>query len=394
MSTTPTAATPATPRRVRRAPQPLPPVSPEAREMISWGAHLLVQALARPEQGTPPLATSVYWALAGISLALAEDPALTRGLRSLGRGDKGTIDLLLALGHAVPGTLKDWVGGDERHRPASGATPPASAGEPVAVPTAACPTTGADEKEITMTTPQTTSPGASEKDYRAVLTDAARVAGRNLAGSADAGDLDHLAYTSYLAVCHLAHVLTDPRGAAVLARLRRVDPEAVDQFAAIGWGQRAAIAAGDVLVDGQDPRLPPSTPQEYTHAALSRALVTWMLALAATPDWRERLTRSEANPSQATADYAYIRATVRWLRDPRPFEERGPVPDRRDFGPLPEALSTGEETGASLATGDAALLVDLLGAQGHDLETPDAAAAASPTPTPATAATSPASPLH
>ncbi len=234
-----------------------------------------------------------------------------------------------------------------------------------------------------MTTPQTRSPAAIDQDYRAVLESAARLAGRNLAGSAAAGDLDHLAYTSYLAVCHLAHVLTDPRGAASLGRLRRVDPEAVDQFAAIGWGQRAAIAAADVLVDSQDPRLPPSTPQEYTHAALSREMVTWMLALAATPDWRERLTRSEANPSQATADHAYIRATVRGLRDPRPFEERGPVPDRRDFGPVADALPAGEETGAPP---DAALLVDLLGAQRHDLETPDAAAAASPIPTPVTPA--------
>jgi len=136
MSTTPTAATPATPRRVRRAPQPLPPVSPEAREMISWGAHLMLRALARPEQGTPPLATSVYWALAGISLAMTEDPALGRGLRRLRRVDKETIDLIQALGHAVPGTLRDWVGGPER-QPTSGATPPASAGEPATVPTAA-----------------------------------------------------------------------------------------------------------------------------------------------------------------------------------------------------------------------------------------------------------------
>ncbi len=131
---TPTPTAPAT--RTRRAPQPLPPVSPEAREMISWGAHLMLQALARPEQGTPPLATSVYWALSGISLALTEDPALARGLRRLRRGDKGTIDLILALGHAVPGTLRDWVGGPERHR-TSGATPPASAGGPATVPTAA-----------------------------------------------------------------------------------------------------------------------------------------------------------------------------------------------------------------------------------------------------------------
>ncbi len=131
-TTTPPAATP----RVRRAPQPLPPVSPEAREMISWGAHLMLRALARPEQGTPPLATSVYWALAGISLALTEDPALGRGLRRLRRGDKGTIDLILALGHAVPGTLRDWVGGPDRHR-ASGARPPASAGGPAPAPTAA-----------------------------------------------------------------------------------------------------------------------------------------------------------------------------------------------------------------------------------------------------------------
>jgi len=317
-TSTPTA--PAT--RTRRAPRPLPPVSPEAREMISWGAHLMVRALARPEQGTPPLATSVYWALAGISLALSEDPALARGLRRLSRGDKGAVDLILALGRAVPGTLKDWVGGPDRHR-ASGARPPASAGGAATGPAAACPTRDADEKEITMTTPQTTAP-AIDQDYHAVLAGAARLASRNLAGRADAGDLDHLAYTSYLAVCHLAHVLTDPRGAAVLARLRRVDPEAVDQFAAIGWGQRATIAASDVLVDGQDPRLPPSTPQEYTHAALSRAMVTWMLALAATPDWRERLTRSEANPAQATADYAYIRATVRWLRVPAPVRGAGP----------------------------------------------------------------------
>ncbi len=131
-----TTAPPATTRRTRRAPQPLPPVSPEAREMISWGAHLMLRALARPEQGMPPLATSVYWALAGISLALTEDPALGRGLRRLRRGDKGTIDPILALGHAVPGTLRDWVGGPERHR-ASGARPPASAGEPTTGPTAA-----------------------------------------------------------------------------------------------------------------------------------------------------------------------------------------------------------------------------------------------------------------
>ncbi len=133
---TDTTHTPATTRRTRRAPQPLPPVSPEAREMISWGAHLMLRALARPEQGTQPLATSVYWALSGISLALTEDPALGRGLRRLRRGDKGTIDLILALGHAVPGTLRDWVGGPERHR-TSGATPPTSAGEPATVPTAA-----------------------------------------------------------------------------------------------------------------------------------------------------------------------------------------------------------------------------------------------------------------
>ncbi len=56
-----------------------------------------------------------------------------------------------------------------------------------------------------------------------------------------------------------------------------------------------------------------------------------------------------------------------------------------------EALPAGEGAGAPP---DAALLVDLLGAQGHDLETPDAAASASPTPTPATAASTPASPLH
>jgi len=133
-TTTPTPTTPAT--RRRRAPQPLPPVSPEAREMISWGAHLMLRALARPEQGTSPLATNVYWALAGISLAMTEDPALVRGLRRLRRGDKGTIDLILALGHAVPGTLRDWVGGPDRHR-ASGARPPASAGGPATVPAAA-----------------------------------------------------------------------------------------------------------------------------------------------------------------------------------------------------------------------------------------------------------------
>jgi len=131
-TTTPTAPA----ARTRRAPQPLPPVSPEAREMISWGAHLMLRALARPEQGTPPLATSVYWALAGISLALTEDPALGRGLRRLRRGDKGTIDPILALGHATPGTLRDWVGGPEHWR-ASGARPPASAGGPAIVPTAA-----------------------------------------------------------------------------------------------------------------------------------------------------------------------------------------------------------------------------------------------------------------
>ncbi len=131
---TPTPTAPAT--RTRRAPQPLPPVSPEAREMISWGAHLLLRALARPEQGTPPLATSVYWALAGISLALTEDPGLGRGLRRLRRGDKGTIDPILALGHAVPGTLRDWVGGPDR-RPASGARPPASTGGAATAPTAA-----------------------------------------------------------------------------------------------------------------------------------------------------------------------------------------------------------------------------------------------------------------
>jgi len=142
--TTPTPNAPAT--RTRRPPQPLPPVSPEAREMISWGAHLMLRALTRPEQGTPPLATSVYWVLAGISLAMTEDPALVRGLRRLRRGDKGTIDLILALGHAVPGTLRDWVGGPERH-PASGARPPASAGGPATVPAAACPTSDADEVE-------------------------------------------------------------------------------------------------------------------------------------------------------------------------------------------------------------------------------------------------------
>lgn len=233
-----------------------------------------------------------------------------------------------------------------------------------------------------MTTPQTTA-AAIDQDYRAVLAGAARVVGRNLAGSADAGDLDHLAYTSYLAVCHLAHVLTDPRGAAILDRLRCVDPEAVDQIAAIGHAQRAAIAAGDVLVDGQDPRLPPTTPAEYTHAAGRLFATTWLAMLAQVPDWGERLQRSVLHTPEDAALHAYIEATVLWLQDPRPAQERGPIPDPRDFTAVPQAATEG--TGAPP---DAALLVDLLGTQGHDLETPAAAAATSPTPpTPATAAT-------
>jgi len=131
-SPAPTAAT----TRTRRPRQPLPPVSPEALRLITMGVGLLRSCVATPALDGEAVARKAHYALAGISLALAEDPALTRGLRRQNRRDKGTIDLILALGHAVPGTLRDWVGGPERHR-TSGATPPASAGGPATVPTAA-----------------------------------------------------------------------------------------------------------------------------------------------------------------------------------------------------------------------------------------------------------------
>jgi len=124
---TPAPAAPAT--RTRRPRQPLPPVSPEALRLIALGVRLLRSCVATPALDGEAVARKAHYALAGISLALAEDPALTRGLRRQNRRDKETIDLILALGHAVPGTLSDWAGGGERH-PASGARPPASAGGP------------------------------------------------------------------------------------------------------------------------------------------------------------------------------------------------------------------------------------------------------------------------
>jgi len=122
---TPTAPAP----RTRRARQPLPPVSPEALRLITMGVGLLRSCVATPALDGEAVARKSHYALAGISLAMTEDPALRRGLRRQNRRDKETIDLILALGHAVPGTIRDWVGGNER-RPASGARPPASAGGP------------------------------------------------------------------------------------------------------------------------------------------------------------------------------------------------------------------------------------------------------------------------
>ncbi len=142
---TSTPAAPAT--RTRQARQPLPPVSPEALRLITLGVRLLRSCVATPALDGEAVARKAHYALAGISLALAQDPALTRGLRRQNRRDKETIDLILALGHAVPGTIRDWVGGPERYR-ASGATPPASAEGPASVPAAACPTRDADEVEV------------------------------------------------------------------------------------------------------------------------------------------------------------------------------------------------------------------------------------------------------
>ncbi len=100
-----------TPTATRRARQPLPPVSPEALRLITVGAGMLRSCVATPALDGETVARKAHWGLAMISLALAQDPALTRGLRRQNRRDKGTIDLILALGHAVPGTLRDWVGG-------------------------------------------------------------------------------------------------------------------------------------------------------------------------------------------------------------------------------------------------------------------------------------------
>ncbi len=122
---TPTAPAP----RTRRAPRPLPPVSPEALRLIAWVTGLLHSCVTSTGAGGEAVARTAHLALAGISLALSEDPALTRGLRRQNRRDKETIDLIFALGHAVPGTLRDWAGGGERP-PASGATPPTSVGGP------------------------------------------------------------------------------------------------------------------------------------------------------------------------------------------------------------------------------------------------------------------------
>jgi len=129
---TPIPTAPAT--RTRRPRQPLPPVSPEALRLITMGVGLLRSCVATPALDGEAVARKAHYALAGISLAMTEDPALRRGLRRQNRRDKGTIDLILALGHAVPGTIRDWVRGPDRHQ-ASSATSSASAEAPATVPT-------------------------------------------------------------------------------------------------------------------------------------------------------------------------------------------------------------------------------------------------------------------